>query len=147
MKKFRARAALSFCIFSALLLIFSPLSFGNDKKPLFVDIDGDGFDDNTSDANNDGIPEFSNTASLTEAREENPSTASKDLADFSFGSILADDGLSFSAQFKGLQFAARSLSRNRCSLDSDAGFGPGSGTRVGSTTGGMVCVGGVCQPR
>ena len=147
MKKLRARTAIVLCLISAVLLVFSPAAISEESKSLFVDLDGDGFDDNVSDANNDGIPEFSAAATMSEAREENPSSETGALADFSFGSAAIDDGQSFSAQFKGLQFTARSLSRNRCSLDTDAGFGPGNGTGVGSTSGGMVCVGGVCHPR
>jgi hypothetical protein len=146
MRHYRAQTAFFFCLAGLIFLIGSVALTAEPGRTHFVDLDGDGFDDNATDSDNDGIPEFSKQPSSGSQVSDNDSDF-KSLADFSLPGLTATEETSTSAKFKGLQFSARSLMRNRCSLDSDAAFGPGNGIGMSSMSGGMVCAGGVCQPR
>lgn len=147
MSSLRAQTAFLLCLTGLILLFGSPSLTAEPGKTPFVDLDGDGFDDNVTDSNNDGIPDFKDSPSPAASNPSDSYSDFKPLADFSVPGSSAAQETSASSRFKGLQFSARSLMRNRCSLDSDAAFGPGNGIGMGSMSGGMVCVGGVCQPR
>jgi hypothetical protein len=139
-----------------ILVIFSflapvPEILARDKAArTFVDYDGDGFDDNAPDADGDGIPtSVENPSSAESAIEAIPAdTHPVGMFDLPGGNATAMDiELSNSGAFGSRHFVARSLSQNRCSLDSDVGFGASVTSGIGITSGGMVCSGGVCHPR
>jgi len=151
----KAAARILGALFLILIISFFltpvPEILARDKTAeTFVDYDGDGFDDSAPDADGDGIPTVvenpSNAESATEAvPDDSPSVGMFDLSGGNAAAI--DIEMSNSSAFGSRQFVARSLTQNRCSLDSDIGFGSSAGIGIGVMSGGMVCSGGVCHPR
>ncbi|MCX6827718.1 MAG: hypothetical protein NT002_00300 [candidate division Zixibacteria bacterium] len=149
----KAAARILGALFLILMISFFltpvPEILARDKTAeTFVDYDGDGFDDNAP--GGDGIPTSmenpSNAESATEAvPDDSPSAGMFDLSGGNAAAI--DIEMSNSSAFGSRQFVARSLTQNRCSLDSDIGFGSSAGIGIGVMSGGMVCSGGVCHPR
>ena len=108
----------------------------------FVDLDGDGLNDEISDLNQDGIPDFGNDPSLKSLLPD-----PDEVTDF-FKSIDAkysasEAFLSNSERFGLLRFCTRALSQSRGGFGSSDDFGPGSG--IGQRTSAGACAGGVCR--
>ena len=145
---------------SMILVLFAFLSVSvlyaeqdTEKRPCFMDRDGDGIDDNARDLDDDGIPD--QFGAQDEAEEEiDLGTMDSDMFSFEMGGEL-DGGLDGaqvdseasnipnSQKFAALQMSSRALSQHRSGLTSGEDFGPG----VGALSGGVVCEGGVCRPR
>ena len=136
---------LGLVILSLMVLSISYQAYSSDegKPSTFVDIDGDGFNDNLSDYDGDGIPD--------EADPDYKAEVNSSLGGYmNFGEAFAssdyiDELTPNSAKFGKRSFLARSLSKDRCGYDADSDFGPGSGIGIGAVSGGQVCEGGVCH--
>ena len=111
---------------------------------VFIDLDGDGFDDNYGDEDGDGIP--------NEADSDFEPLSEEHYADddniINFGETIKEIGLSAdlttnSQEFGKRQFRTRNLILNRCGFDSNCGFGSGNEIGIGVSSGGG-CAGGVC---
>ena len=112
-----------------------------DKKAdeaYFVDLDGDGFNDNAPDKNNDGIPDMAGPAYLNDGKAD--FEVEEGVINFGASLPVADELLTNSTKFNRHRFGARDLQLNRCGYDYDETFGPGGGI------GGSGCEGGVCGP-
>ncbi len=108
---------------------------------VYVDLDGDGFNDNIADNDDNGIPD----------RFE--SEPAEELAEM--GSILGNvfntevnltDLYSTSEKFNMRKFKTRSLAQRCNGLGASDDFGPGNGIGLGAVSGGGGCAGGVCGP-
>ncbi|HWR82898.1 MAG TPA: hypothetical protein VN285_06330 [Candidatus Deferrimicrobium sp.] len=114
------------------------------QKTKFVDLDGDGFDDNLPDVNRDGIPEFMQFAPLIAT-----AAISQNVIEFQAPSGHLDLGtglhLSNSQRFSQLEFCVRGITRHRGGFGTGDEFVPGSGIGQGTST--STCAGGVCRPR
>ena len=134
-------------VFTAgLLLAVLPLTTEAEtatSKAVFVDLDGDGFDDNAADEDSDGIP---NDADADYDPVSETNNNSGDFIDF--GQTIQEIGLSpdltsNSQSFGKRQFKTRGLTLNRCGFDANGGFGSGNEIGIGVSSGGG-CAGGVC---
>lgn len=104
----------------------------------FVDLDGDGFNDNLDDSNGDGIPDrYSSTQQVAETVVE----AIEDIFVLGNdpGSFITPEPSNCSVYGK-LKFTVRGITAWRLGLDAGDSFGPES--QGGGT--GTHCVGGVC---
>ena len=107
-----------------------------DQKP-FVDLDGDGFNDNADDTDSDGIPDRFERAApriVTKAPRSDIFAALKQ------SSPAAAVAVSPLERFALRQFACRAQSKCRSNFESE--FTAGLGVKAGSSGG--HCVGGVC---
>ena len=108
----------------------------------FVDLDGDGLNDNTPDLNHDGIPDFDI------ARAPEPPMMTLRGAANIFEQIeqtipVTSMYLSKSERFQSLRFCARSLLQCRGGFAAGEDFGPGNGIGQGALSGN--CTGGICR--
>lgn len=121
-----------------ILLLSLALPSGASSASLrFVDLDGDGFNDNAPDGDGNGIPdEFE--AGYVAPTEEGPATGifSGLQSDESPTPILPETN---KEQFGRLSFCIRSICEERSVFDADFG----SGLSVNVSAGG--CAGGVCR--
>nr|MBN2277971.1 hypothetical protein [candidate division Zixibacteria bacterium] len=118
----------------------------NSGKAVFIDRDGDGFDDIAADDDGDGIPNGADPNAAEVAPR--PTDKSNGLIDFSRGldpAEIPEGILKTSDLFNTNQFNARGLSENRCGFTSEEGFGSGTGVGINDISGGGGCVGGVCH--
>jgi len=113
-----------------------------DKAALFIDLDGDGINDNLPDTNSDGIPDIAGTGThATEARVQSA------LGDVFNTSNPANDSRmeklkSCCDRYAEARFKVRGISLHRIGLTGTDPFG--SGTGVGNAGAG-ACAGGVCH--
>ncbi len=115
------------------------------QKTAFVDLDGDGFNDNLADNNGDGIPD----------RYE---WGKSDVSLPRVGSVLGDvfsseismagmeDLRSNEERFGQRKFRTQSLSQRCHGFGAEQDFGPGNGIGCGSLGGHGGCSGGACAP-
>ncbi|MFH2035147.1 MAG: hypothetical protein ABIJ45_01990 [Candidatus Zixiibacteriota bacterium] len=127
-----------------IILLISPIAVFSENIELkpFVDIDGDGFDDNIADDDGDAIP---NTADPDFMEVPEPQNESSNFINFSGALEAAGRTVDLSEnsdKFGELSFNTRALTKNRCAFTSEDGFG-GEGVSVGA--GGGACAGGVCR--
>ncbi len=128
---FQSSATLVLLLGLALLCL--PMGNAIAAETTFVDLDGDGFDDNQNDANGDGIPDEFAPGYIAPA------------TDVPSGDIFAGLGestpapvASSSVEIFGLRsFNTRGIAS--CRFDFEADFAAGLGVAVGGR-----CVGGVC---
>lgn len=125
----------------ALLAIglIGPSGFAADSQR-FVDIDGDGFNDNAPDSDADGIPDGIEFHGFLSAQPNlvlrvNPTPIN--------ASALMGARACASERFGSREFATRGIAVRRA--DFDAGFGSGLGLSGGQGGSGGGCVGGVCR--
>jgi len=127
-----------------LALVVAPsLCFATDDGAVeslepFVDLDGDGFDDNLDDSNGDGIPDRYSSA------QPAPEIAFEGIEDIFVldndpGSFITPKPSNCSVYGK-LKFTVRGITSWRMGLDAGDSFGPES--QGGGTS--LHCVGGVC---
>jgi hypothetical protein len=136
------------CIISLAFILY-PISIASaedDKteKTVFVDLDGDGFDDNAPDENGDGIPDEMKSVKTEEAEQdiENSGQLSAFAPLQDLGEYTIDEYLPNSERFGRLEFTTRAQSSFRGGFDIDENFGPGNGIGSGAISG---CAGGVCH--
>jgi len=137
----KLRLAYMFVVTIIAIVFLGVPAAGEDtsSKPAFVDLDGDGFNDQAPDLNNDGIPD----QIVSKAQNETPKLSGllgNILDEFFDGSSL----LSKRERFDKLKFAARGISLHRGGFNCDEGFGPGNGIGLGAMS--NSCPGGVCRP-
>jgi len=122
---------------AAAIIFLIPINslIAKDKATVkFVDLDGDGFNDTQAGTIQEIVDEVS------------PDSPAQAIFDIGAGLLdIPEIGHSNSAGFDALSFSARALKINRCSMESDAGFGPGNGIGSGILSSGC-CEGGVCRP-
>lgn len=131
----------------AFILLPSSTTLAEDEKTektVFVDLDGDGFNDNAPDENGDGIPDEMKSGKNKEKDQEAGSSgqisAFTPLQDL--GEYTIDEYLPNSERFGRLEFTTRAQSSFRGGFDIDKSFGPGTGIGGGAMSG---CPGGVCH--
>lgn len=133
-----ARVLPPFCLVLLLLLVMAP--YGMPSGPaVFVDCDGDGFDDNNPDNDADGIPDefeghgfISSSTGQLQASPMFTATAPK---------LSAPKKVGCGEAFGRRKFAARTVCENRVDFDSGFGSELGMGGAMGAAGG---CAGGVC---
>jgi hypothetical protein len=112
-------------------------------KPQFVDLDGDGLNDNVPDLNNDGIPDFDKAGMQQEYAELEPAESNIFRGIQPAKGVTQQLFLSNAERFRSLKFCARSLLQCRGGFSSGEDFGPGNGIGQGALSGN--CVGGICR--
>lgn len=130
----------------ALAFLAAPISAEDkEQKSVFVDLDGDGFNDIAEDANNDGIPDPDQTgsAAVSETTVLQVQTVNP-FADLPQTPVVLPR-TSWKSLFGQRRIAALGLSVNRC--DFDAAFGNNDNLTNSGLGGGGACAGGVCLPR
>ncbi len=110
----------------------------------YIDLDGDGFDDNIDDQDGDGIPDKT-------SKQATPDILSKSAATEMFASVqLLGTRLPVflhnSGTFNHLRRQLTDLAQYRGGFSLGAEFGPGSDIGSGAVLGG-ACAGGACIPR
>lgn len=111
------------------------------SKPAFVDLDGDGFNDNAADADNNSIPDAAESDHNSNTESGSAFLAFKpieSMGNFDLSSLLGN-----SEKFGKLKAAVSALSCCRGGLEPAENFGPGNGIGSGAVAGG--CPGGVCH--
>jgi len=129
------------------LLIFygtgQPIMAGENKARSYVDMDGDGFNDNAQDEDGDGIPDSADPDFIPVEAEENSMVGLINFGESLKKAGLAEDYSTNLQNFGKLNFCTRALSKNRCGFDAGDDFGSeGIGIGGGSSGG---CAGGVCR--
>jgi len=130
----------AFCSFGS-----SPLRAddGAESEELFVDLDGDGFNDNTPDEDNNSIPDSAEDDKYSDRNKTANALASTEfkpiegLGEFDLSSLLSNSEL-----FGQLKFLTRAQSCCRGGFEAGSDFGPGNGIGLGAVSG---CAGGVCH--
>jgi hypothetical protein len=133
----KALVFLFFLAFLSLPLMHLQAEDSDVSKPAFVDLDGDGFNDNASDADNNSIPDEAES----NVEPENAFLAFKPIeavGDFDLSSLLAN-----SEKFGKLKALTSAISCCRGGLEPGENFGPGNGIGSGAVAGG--CPGGICH--
>jgi hypothetical protein len=111
---------------------------------LFVDLDGDGINDNSLDLNDDGIPDKYQRQKSTDLQTLNDRFAMF-ASDLRAGMVLPELSSAPSSQRFGRRFfITRGVQRFRSSFEAGLGFDSGIG--LGSASGGSACAGGLCGP-
>ena len=111
---------------------------------LFVDLDGDGINDNAPDLNDDGIPDKCQRQKGADVQTPNDRFAMF-ASDLRAGMVLPELSSEPSSQRFGRRFfTTRGLQRFRTSFEAGLGFDSGIG--LGSASGGSACAGGLCGP-
>ncbi len=132
-------------IIFVLPLALSAANSEEPKKAAFVDLDGDGFNDNLADNNGDGIPD---------RYERDKSDASLPKMNSALGDVFNSDaavaGLedlqSNQDRFGQRKFRTQSLSQRCHGFGAEQDFGPGNGIGCGALGGHGGCSGGACAP-
>ena len=125
-------------ILPAFLMVDSNAGSLPGEVVVYVDLDGDGFDDNLPDSNEDGIPDVFE-ASKIKAHIDNVNEGVDILTE------IGADPLNLPSVSSGEQFSARQLAirgLESCRSDFEADFGSGLG--IGIAIGGGACAGGIC---
>lgn len=130
-----------------ILLILSPTNHNIvfaeeilEHEDYFIDLDGDGFNDNTQDTNNKkGSDDYSDANQSDSQSDDNNSN----LVSLDFGQNRNyEEILSNSEKFNLKMFSTRAHSLNRCESGAEMGGNPGNGIGTGFIN--NVCVGGIC---
>jgi len=134
---------LVFVFFSSVPAEQAPASsVDRSENDRFVDLDGDGFNDNIGDLNNDGIPDFDRSSAFLQPAATHPKVIDLSQA-IPRSSSTVSLSFSNSQRFKSLKFCARALGRTRGGFSSGDEFGPGNG--IGQSTSAGGCAGCVCR--
>jgi hypothetical protein len=115
------------------------------EKATFVDLDGDGFDDNLADSDENGIPD---QAEPDESESGNANSAEGMIAtlnpiNVSSEDLSLDQILTNSEKFGKREFNCRDHSCFRGGFDAGQDFGPGNGISSAAVSSG--CAGGICH--
>jgi hypothetical protein len=143
---------ISSILFTSVFTIFAIFGFGGsvlhaedgvESEEVFVDLDGDGFDDNIPDEDNNSIPD---TAEDDKNLNENEGLLASSDSQFKpiegLGGFDLNSLLSNSEIFGKLKFLTRAQSCYRGGFEAGSDFGPGNGIGLGAASG---CAGGVCR--
>lgn len=127
------------------LMFFTVTAFAEEPlEPPYLDLDGDGFDDNIADDDDNGIPD---------RFEAKPDKNLPELAG-TLGNVFnteitmagIDAVRTHSEEFSLRQFRTRALTQRCHGFGALEDFGPGSGIGLGAMGGTGGCAGGVCAP-
>lgn len=115
------------------------------EKTVFIDLDGDGFDDNLADSDENGIPD---DAEPDESESDNDNSAVGMIAtlnpiEVSSEDLSLDQVLTNSEKFGKREFKCRDQSCFRGGFDAGQDFGPGNGISSAAVSSG--CAGGICH--
>lgn len=132
-------------IFSLFLFIPNTLTAEEEinAPASFIDLDGDGLNDNAPDADGDGIFDLAESDLVPAPAEAAPSDAGLVSFDVT-GTDFATDFTPNSGKFLKLNQGCRVISNNRGGFGSGDQFGPGNGIGIGAVSSGG-CAGGVCH--
>lgn len=135
---------LSFIFALLIILPNSPVAFEADDNPApYIDLDGDGLDDNAPDDDSDGIANIAESNFVSIPDKAVP--AETGLVSFEAEGIgLSVDSGPNSGKFSHLNRDCRQISNHRGGFGSGDQFGPGNGIGIGAVSSGG-CVGGVCH--
>ncbi|MBN2226214.1 MAG: hypothetical protein JW763_02500 [candidate division Zixibacteria bacterium] len=114
-----------------------------EQDTTYVDLDGDGCNDNATDRNADGIPDATDRETA-----ENSSAVSEATGFVNFDAGFSNPTVAprnTSEKFARLSFTTRALCTNRGGFGAGDNFGPGNGIGIGALSAGG-CSGGVCRP-
>ena len=135
------RATLLGAMMVLTLFAFSGGSEALPKTP-FVDLDGDGFNDNFADNNDNSIPDRYESKPVEKLAEMGSLLGNVFNTD-----VNLDELHTTSQKYKMREFRTRSLAQRCNGLGADIEFGPGNGIGLGAVSGGGGgCAGGVCGP-
>lgn len=110
-------------------------------KTPFVDLDGDGFNDNIADNDENGIPDRYESKPVEALAE-----MSGLLGNVFNAEVNLDELYTKSEKFNMRKFKTRALEQRCQGLGDRDDFGPGNGIGLGAVAGGGGCAGGVCGP-
>ena len=129
----------------ALFLISAQaiLAEQHDDKAVFVDLDGDGFNDNIADNDTDGLFDDYLTGQNDKMSEIGEANEGFISFDFNSQSDLAN-GFTKAEKFGLLKFSARGLIQCRGESGAQLNSSPGNGIGFGVVNSG-ACAGGICQ--
>jgi hypothetical protein len=114
-------------------------------KAAFVDLDGDGFNDNLADNNSDGIPDRYEWGK-TDTQLPAVGSALGDVFNSDISAAGLEDLRSNEEKFGQRKFWTQSLSQRCNGFGAEQDFGPGNGIGCGSLGGHGGCSGGACAP-
>ncbi len=138
-----------FSIFSLVIfvLILSPKFLLAEKsettEATYIDLDGDGINDNAPDSDGDGIIDVAESGFRPGQFDTEPANMGIVSFETSSVGISADPSLN-SGKFSSLNKNCRLLSSNRGGFGIGDQFGPGNGIGIGAVSSGG-CAGGVCH--
>ncbi len=122
----------------ALIALVFILCLPNGLEAGFIDLDGDGINDQMIDSDNNGIPDLIQNKV---AKSDNlPMVTGMSIALPDFGPAIML--MSSADRFRVRDFGSRAISA--CRSDFDMFFGGGNGLGTGAT-GGSACAGGICR--
>ena len=136
--------SLLLCILLTPVLL-SAADMEESKKAVFVDRDGDGFNDNLADNNSDGIPDRYEWGKSDAALPEVGSVLG-DVFNSDMSLAGLEDLRSNEEKFGQRKFRTQSLSQRCHGFGAEQDFGPGNGIGCGSLGGHGGCSGGACAP-
>jgi len=136
---------LCFTLFSAAFLISTGMNSQAEEnktdKTVFVDLDGDGFNDSTTDFENVG--KSSKFTRANNNAEDQSNQSGGGLISFNAKTDSKSDRvISKSEKFDRMKFSVRGLDQSRGESDSNFGGNPGNG--IGSGKMNNACIGGIC---
>lgn len=111
-------------------------------KSVFIDLDGDGFDDGLDDQNADGIPDDVKKSPVVESSTEKETSF---FAGVKTIGVQTPVFIRNSGSFNYLKRALLPLTQHRGGFNSGSEFGPGGDIGSGAVLGGP-CSGGACCP-
>lgn len=142
------RPLLGIFLLIIVFLIPPTLSAANMEKPkkaAFVDLDGDGFNDNLADNNSDGIPDRYERGK-SDAMLPKVGSVLGDVFNGDKSLAGLEDFRSNEERFGQRKFRTQSLSQRCHGFGAEQDFGPGNGIGCGSLGGHGGCSGGACAP-
>ncbi len=113
------------------------------KNNRFIDLDGDGFDDNMQDIDNDGIPDITDNVTFQEPEKTVTSIGTGIFSKIEAAPVNLSLYTVNSQRFASLKCCTLSLMQNRGGFGATDDFGPATGMNQGS--GGGNCSGGICH--
>ena len=128
-------------LISSLTIQAAEKTQGNNYR--FIDLDGDGFDDNMKDIDNDGIPDMSDNTTSPSTPKATTSIGTGIFSKVEAAPISVNLYTINSQRFASLKCCTLSLMQNRGGFGAADDFGPATGMNQGS--GGGNCSGGICH--
>ena len=130
-----------------IILILSPKFLLAEKsettEETYIDLDGDGINDNAPDSDGDGIIDVAESGFRQSQFDTEP--ANMGMVSFESSSVgISADPSPNSGKFSSLNKNCRLLSSSRGGFGTGDQFGPGNGIGIGAVSSGG-CAGGVCH--
>lgn len=125
----------------SILIIFPQYNLTADEI-IFIDLDGDGIDDNIGDKNSDGIPDFPDVE-IPMLNDTEITGGTGIFSSMPVTEVDVSDITPNSIMFGQYFFSIRNLSSNRGGFASSDSFGSDNGLNSGMSGG--ICVGPLCH--